>query len=130
MFSRIRFDRKFIFGALAIIFAAAWLTLAPGARAQNNVPDAMPTGTETVLYSFGVGPTPDKCKINDGADPKGSLTYVPATGLLFGLHLDDHLGGQWRRHDFPDHAQRHRLHCRSLFHRREDLTATIRGTTR
>jgi uncharacterized repeat protein (TIGR03803 family) len=44
----------------------------------------MPTGTETVLYSFGVGPTPDKCKINDGADPKGSLTYVAGTGLLFG----------------------------------------------
>ena len=44
----------------------------------------MPTGTETWLYSFGVGPTPDKCKINDGADPKGSLTYVTATGLLFG----------------------------------------------
>jgi uncharacterized repeat protein (TIGR03803 family) len=84
MFSRIRFDRKFLFGALAIIFAAVSLTLAPGARAQNSVPDAMPTGTETVLYSFGVGPTPDKCNINDGADPKGSLTYVPATGLLFG----------------------------------------------
>ncbi|MGB0062143.1 choice-of-anchor tandem repeat GloVer-containing protein [Candidatus Binatus sp.] len=85
MFSRIRFDRKFIFGALAVIFAAAWLTLAPGALAQNNAPDAMPTGTETVLYSFGVGPTPDKCKINDGADPRGSLTYVPTTGLLFGF---------------------------------------------
>ena len=79
-----RFDRKFLFGALSIAFAAVWLTLAPGARAQNSVPDAMPTGTETWLYSFGVGPTPDKCKINDGADPKGSLTYVTATGLLFG----------------------------------------------
>ena len=64
--------------------AALLLTMAPAARAQNDVPDAMPTGTETVLYSFGVGPTADKCKINDGADPKGSLTYVPATGLLFG----------------------------------------------
>ena len=85
MFSRVRFDRKFIFGALAIIFAAVWLALAPGARAQNSVPDAMPTGAETLLYSFGVGPTPDKCKINDGADPRGSLTYVPTTGLLFGF---------------------------------------------
>lgn len=82
--SRIRFDRKFVFGALAILTCALLLTLAPAAGARNDVPDATPTGTETVLYSFGVGPTPDKCKINDGADPKGSLTYVPATGLLFG----------------------------------------------
>ena len=84
MFSRIRFDRKFVFGALAILSCVLSLTLAPAARARNDVPDAMPTGTETVLYSFGVGPTPDKCKIKDGADPKGSLTYVPDTGLLFG----------------------------------------------
>ena len=44
----------------------------------------MPTGTETVLHSFGEGPTAGKCKVNDGADPKGSLTFVSATGLLFG----------------------------------------------
>ena len=84
MFSRIRFERKFIFSALAILTAALSLTIAPAARAINAVPDAMPTGTETVLYSFGVGPTPDKCKKDDGADPRGSLAYVPATGLLFG----------------------------------------------
>ena len=105
MFSRVRFDRKFIFGALAIIFAAVWLTLAPGARAQNNVPDAMPTGTETVLYSFGVGPTPDKCKINDGADPQGIADLRPRHRPAVRPHFDDHLGGQWRRHDFPDQCQ-------------------------
>jgi uncharacterized repeat protein (TIGR03803 family) len=84
MFSRIRFDRKFIFAAVATLAAALLMTMAPAAIAQNAVPDAMPTGTETVLYSFGAGPTAGKCKINDGADPKGSLTYVSATGLLFG----------------------------------------------
>ncbi len=84
MFSRIRFDRKFSFGAVAILIAALSLTMAPAARAVNAVPDAMPTGTETLLYSFGVGPTPDKCKGKDGANPKGSLTYASATGLLFG----------------------------------------------
>ncbi len=82
MFSR--FDRKFIFGSLAILTLALSLTMAPAARARNNVPDAMPTGTETVLHSFGEGPTAGKCKIDDGADPRGSLTYVAATGLLFG----------------------------------------------
>ena len=84
MFSRIRFDRKFIFAAVATLIAALSLTMAPAARAVNAVPDAMPTGTETLLYSFGVGPTPDKCKLMDGANPKGSLTYAPATGLLLG----------------------------------------------
>jgi uncharacterized repeat protein (TIGR03803 family) len=84
MFSRIRFERKFIFSALAILTVALSLTMAPAARAVNAVPDAMPTGSETVLYSFGVGPTADKCNKDDGADPKGSLTYVLATGLLFG----------------------------------------------
>ncbi len=83
-FPAIRFDRKFIFARgrdshrRAIADAGSC-----GARHQRR-PDAMPTGTETVLYSFGVGPTAGKCKINDGADPKGSLTYVTATGLLFG----------------------------------------------
>jgi uncharacterized repeat protein (TIGR03803 family) len=84
MFSRIRFNRKSIFAAVAMLAAALSLTLAPAARARNDIPDAMPTGSETVLYSFGAGPTAGKCKIEDGADPKGSLTYVPATGLLFG----------------------------------------------
>src|SRR5579862_8569079 len=84
MFSRIRFDRKFIFGVVATFIAALSLTMAPAARAVNAVPDAMPTGTETLLYSFGVGPTPDKCKGKDGANPKGSLTYAPTTGLLLG----------------------------------------------
>jgi len=69
---------------ICILTAAISLTLAPAASALNDAPDAMPTGTETLLYSFGVGPSAGKCKINDGADPKGSLTYVPATGLLFG----------------------------------------------
>jgi len=69
---------------ICILTAAISLTLAPAASALNDAADAMPTGTETLLYSFGVGPSAGKCKINDGADPKGSLTYVPATGLLFG----------------------------------------------
>jgi len=63
---------------------ALLLTMAPAAIGQNSVPDAMSTGTETVLHSFGEGPSAGKCKINDGADPKGSLTFVPATGLMFG----------------------------------------------
>lgn len=84
MFSRIRFDRKSFFAALATLLVALSLMPAPAAIAQNAVPDAMPTGSETVLYSFGAGPTAGKCKINDGADPKGSLTFVAATGLLFG----------------------------------------------
>src|SRR5579862_650890 len=84
MFSRIRFDGKCILAVVAMLAAALSLTMAPGAIAQNAVPDAMPTGTETVLYSFGAGPTAGKCNIQDGADPKGSLTYVSATGLLFG----------------------------------------------
>src|SRR5260370_22041214 len=84
MFFRIRFDRKFIFSVVAILLAALSRTMAPAARAIDAVPDAMPPGTETLLYSFGVGPTAGKCKLKDGANPRGSLTYVPATGLLFG----------------------------------------------
>src|SRR5580658_10513140 len=78
MFSGIRF------GLICTLGAALALALAPAARARNAVPDAMPTGAETVLYSFGAGPTAGKCKIDDGATPVGSLTYVAATGLLFG----------------------------------------------
>ena len=83
MFSRIRFDRKCIFAAVATLTAALSLMSAP-ARADARSPAAAPTDTESVLYSFGVGPTAGKCKIDDGADPKGSLTYVAGTGLLFG----------------------------------------------
>jgi len=53
MFFRIGFDRKFIFGAVAALIAALALTMAPAARAVDAVPDVMPTGTETLLYSFG-----------------------------------------------------------------------------
>jgi uncharacterized repeat protein (TIGR03803 family) len=84
MFFRIRFDGKFILAAIATLGAALLLTMAPGAIAQNAVPDAMPTGTETVLHSFGEGPTAGKCKVSDGSDPRGSLTFVTGTGLLFG----------------------------------------------
>src|SRR5258708_11619631 len=84
MFARVRFDRKCILATFAILAAALSLTMAPAARAVNDVPDAMPTGTETVLHSFGEGPTPGKCKISDGANPKGSLTYVTGTRLLLG----------------------------------------------
>jgi uncharacterized repeat protein (TIGR03803 family) len=78
MFSRIGFSR------ICVLIAALSLTMAPVARAGDAAPAAVATATESLLYSFGVGPTPDKCKMLDGADPKGSLTYVPATGLLFG----------------------------------------------
>ena len=84
MFSRVRFDGKFVVAALAMLIAALSLTMAPAANARNQVPDAMPTGTETVLHSFGEGPTAGKCNVNDGADPKGSLTFVATTGLLLG----------------------------------------------
>ena len=85
MFSRIRFNRSFVFAAVAILNAALLLTLAPAARADDVVPDATLGGMETVLYSFGVGPTGTVCTSTlDGADPKGSLTYVSGTGLLFG----------------------------------------------
>ncbi|MFZ2063628.1 MAG: choice-of-anchor tandem repeat GloVer-containing protein [Candidatus Binatus sp.] len=93
MFFRIRFDCRCILAVVAMLAAALLLTLAPAAIAQNAVPDAMPTGTETVLYSFGAGPTAGKCKITDGADPLGSLTYVPATGLLFGQTSTTTSGG-------------------------------------
>jgi uncharacterized repeat protein (TIGR03803 family) len=85
MFSRIRFNRSLVFAAVAILNAALLLTMAPAARAGDVVPDATLGGMETVLYSFGVGPTGSVCtNAVDGADPKGSLTYVSATGLLFG----------------------------------------------
>src|SRR5271168_5226171 len=85
MFFRIRFDRKGIFAVVATLTAMLSLTLAPATRAGNAAPDPAPTGTETVLYSFGLDPISSSCtKIDDGADPKGSLTYVAATGLLFG----------------------------------------------
>lgn len=85
MFSRIRLDRNFGFAAAAILTAVVTLTMAPAAGAVDEVPDTGATATETVLYSFGVGPTGSICtRADDGADPKGSLTYVPGTGLLFG----------------------------------------------
>ena len=85
MFFRIRFDRNCIFAAVATLSAVLSLTLAPVVRAGNAAPDPAPTGSETVLYSFGLDPISSSCtKIDDGADPKGSLTYVTATGLLFG----------------------------------------------
>ena len=84
MLSGIRFDRNCIFAAIATLIAVLSLMSAT-ARALIDSPDATPTATESVLYSFGVGPTGSTCtKIDDGADPKGSLTYVSATGLLFG----------------------------------------------
>jgi uncharacterized repeat protein (TIGR03803 family) len=73
--------------AITVIATGLSLTLAHRARADDTSPDATTGAIETVLYSFGVGPTGSTCvgaKLDDGADPKGSLTYVPATGLLFG----------------------------------------------
>ncbi|MGA6970563.1 MAG: hypothetical protein WBY93_02970, partial [Candidatus Binatus sp.] len=62
-------DRKSLAVAVVTLILVTSLTLAPAARARNDVPDAMPTVTETVLYSFGVGPTGKTCqKIDDGAD--------------------------------------------------------------
>ncbi|HXM88892.1 MAG TPA: choice-of-anchor tandem repeat GloVer-containing protein [Candidatus Acidoferrum sp.] len=87
MFSPIRF------GLICTLGAVMFLALAHPARARNAVPEAMPTGAETVLYSFGAGPTAGKCKIVDGATPQGSLTYVAATGLLFGTTSTTTAGG-------------------------------------
>lgn len=84
MFSRIRFDRKHILCTVATLIAALPLMLSTARADDANDPSLAASVTESVLYSFGEGPTAGKCKINDGADPKGSLTYVPATGLLFG----------------------------------------------
>jgi uncharacterized repeat protein (TIGR03803 family) len=82
--SRLRFALNSIVAAVTLALILS-LTLAPGACAHSDAPDAMPTAAETVLYSFGVGPTGSKCtKIDDGADPLGSLTYVSVNGLLFG----------------------------------------------
>ncbi|HEY2147449.1 MAG TPA: choice-of-anchor tandem repeat GloVer-containing protein, partial [Pirellulales bacterium] len=83
--SGIRFDNNLLVVAIAVLATGLWLTLARAARAADVIPDATTGGTETVLYSFGVRPSDSACgKINDGADPKGSLTYVPGTGLIFG----------------------------------------------
>jgi uncharacterized repeat protein (TIGR03803 family) len=86
MFSFILAKRTSLFAAIAIFIAAAIsLTVAPAARAQSDVPAAAPlVGTDTILHSFGANSIGQCDEIDDGADPKGSLTYVSATGLLFG----------------------------------------------
>ena len=68
------------FSLICVLTAVLSLAMAPVAHAG----DVAPTATESVLYSFGAGPNPGQCKTVDGADPEGSLTYVSATGLLFG----------------------------------------------
>src|SRR5271165_4267941 len=85
MFFRTRFDCNYVLAAMVTLTAALSLTMAPVAFAADDASAAATTVTESVLYSFGVGPTGSTCtKADDGADPKGSLTFVPATGLLFG----------------------------------------------
>jgi len=86
-FARLRRERNRLAAAIATLALIVILSLAmaPAARARNDQPDAMPTATETVLYSFGVGGSGSSCKsVDDGINPLGSLTYVSATGLLFG----------------------------------------------
>ena len=128
MFSRIRFNRSLVFAAVAILNAALLLTLAPAARAGDVVPDATLGGMETVLYSFGVGPTGSVCtKAVDGADPKGSLTYVSGTGLLFGRTSTTTSSGDGTVFQInPDGTG----YAVDQFFPARKPTATIRATTR
>ena len=85
MFSFIRVKRISLFARIAMLAGAVSLTMALAARAQNDVPaDAPLVGTDTILHSFGANSMGQCDKIADGSDPKGSLTFVQATGLLFG----------------------------------------------
>ena len=129
MFSRIRFNRSLVFAAVAILNAALLLTLAPAARAGDVVPDATLGGMETVLYSFGVGPTGSVCtKAVDGADPKGSLTYVAGTGLLFGRTSTTTSSGDGT--DLSDRSRTAPATQSISSSPARKPTATIRATTR
>lgn len=81
MFSFIQVKRTSLSTATAALIAATCLTMAPTARAQSDAPLV---GTDTILHNFGADSMGNCNKVDDGADPKGSLTYVSATGLLFG----------------------------------------------
>lgn len=80
----IRSRCNFVLASFAALAVASTLTLASSVRAQTDVPAAQPTGTETILYNFGEDSGGNCNTFDDGAEPKGSLTYVSATGLLFG----------------------------------------------
>ena len=84
MFSFIQVKRPSLSTAIAALVAATWLTLAPAAHAQGNTVDAPLVSTDTILHNFGTDSMGNCDKVDDGTDPKGSLTYVFATGLLFG----------------------------------------------
>jgi uncharacterized repeat protein (TIGR03803 family) len=84
MFSFIQVKRMSLPIATAALIAATWLTSAPAARAQSITVDAPLVGTDIILHSFGADSMGNCDKVDDGTDPKGSLTYVSATGLLFG----------------------------------------------
>jgi uncharacterized repeat protein (TIGR03803 family) len=84
MSSGIRSRCSFVPASIATLAVALILTLAPEPRAQTDVPAAAPIGTETILYNFGEDSGGNCNTFDDGAAPKGSLTYTPATGLLFG----------------------------------------------
>jgi uncharacterized repeat protein (TIGR03803 family) len=79
MFSFIRVERISLFVATVTLAFSISLTMAPTARAAGPL-----VSTDTILQSFGADSMGQCNKIIDGTDPKGSLTYVPATGLLFG----------------------------------------------
>ena len=84
MFCFNQFKRTSLFTAIAALLAATSLTLAPAASAQSSAVDAPLVGTDTILHNFGADSIGNCDKSDDGADPKGSLTFVSATGLLFG----------------------------------------------
>jgi uncharacterized repeat protein (TIGR03803 family) len=84
MFSFIQVKRTSLPTAAAALIAATCLTLAPAARAQSDAAVTTLVSSDTILHNFGADSMGDCNKVDDGADPKGSLTYVSATGLLFG----------------------------------------------
>ncbi|HYL58124.1 MAG TPA: choice-of-anchor tandem repeat GloVer-containing protein [Candidatus Acidoferrales bacterium] len=82
----IRRELKSLIVLMSPAMLALQLTLAVGgaARAQDAVPNATATPSESVIYSFGLGSSSNNVCTNilDGAAPKGSLTF--ANGFLFG----------------------------------------------
>ena len=77
-------DRKSRTAFITVLALQLTILVAGTARAEDSVPNATPTPSESVIYSFGLGSSANTVCTNilDGADPKGSLTL--ANGLLFG----------------------------------------------
>ena len=86
MFCLIRRALKSLTLLLAPAMLALQLSFATNAtvRAQDAVPNATATPSESVIYSFGLGSSSNNVfnNILEGSAPKGSLTF--AKGFLFG----------------------------------------------